>query len=117
MIGEPLRRREDLPLLRGRGRYVDDLDPPGVAHVAFVRSHHARARIVAVRAPARAPGLLRVLTAADLAGRARPMPVTAPDRAEVADAPHPILAFEEVRYVGQPVAAVVAESRPEAIDA
>src|SRR5436309_2844230 len=73
MIGQPLRRREDLPLVRGRGRYLDDLDLPGLAHVAFVRSHHARARIVDVRAPVRAPGLLRVLTAADLQGRAGPL--------------------------------------------
>jgi carbon-monoxide dehydrogenase large subunit len=96
---------------------VDDLDLPGLAHAAFVRSHHARARILDIRTPARAPGLLRVLTAAEVAGRARPLPVIAPEGVEVADAPHPILAAEEVRYVGQPVAAVVAESRAQAVDA
>ena len=117
MIGQPLRRREDLPLVRGAGRYIDDLAWPGLAHVAFVRSYHARARIVGVRAPSSAPGLLRVFTAADLAGRARPLPVIAPEGAEVADEPHPILAADEVRYVGQPVAAVVAESRAQAVDA
>ncbi len=103
--------------MRGAGRYVDDLDLPGLAHVAFVRSHHARARIVGVRVPARAPGLLRVLTAADLAGHARPLPVTTPEGADLADLPHPILAAEEVRYAGQPVAAVVADSRAHAVDA
>jgi carbon-monoxide dehydrogenase large subunit len=117
MIGKPLRRREDLPLVRGDGRYIDDLTLPGLAHVAFVRSHHARARIVGVHAPSRVPGLLRVLTASDLIGRARPLPVIAPEGAEVAEAPHPILAADEVRYAGQPVAAVVAESRAQAIDA
>jgi aerobic carbon-monoxide dehydrogenase large subunit len=117
VIGQSLRRREDLPLVRGRGRYVDDLDLPGLAHVAFVRSHHARARIVGVHAPARAPGLLRVLTAADLTGRARPLPVIAPEGAHLEDLPHPILAAEEVRYAGQPVAAVVAETRAQAVDA
>ena len=117
MIGQPLRRREDLPLVRGAGRYVDDLVPPGLAHVVFVRSYHARASIVGVRAPPSAPGLLRVFTAADLTGRARPMRVTAPEGAEVADEPHPILAADEVRYAGQPVAAVVAESRAQAVDA
>ena len=117
MIGQPLRRREDLPLLRGQGRYVDDLDLDGLAHVAFVRSHHARARILNIRLPDRAPGLLRVLTAADLAGRARPMPVIAPEGVHLEDLPHPILAGEEVRYVGQPIAAVVAESRAQAVDA
>ncbi len=117
MIGEPLRRREDLPLVRGAGRYVDDLALPGMAHVAFVRSHHARARIVGIRVPSRAPGLVRVFTAADLAGRARPFPVIAPEGAQLAEAPHPILASDEVRYAGQPVAAVVAESRAQAVDA
>ena len=117
MIGQPLRRREDLPLVRGAGRYIDDLAGPGQAHVAFVRSYHARARIVGVRAPSGAPGLCRVFTAADLAGRARPFPVIAPAGAEVADQPHPILAADEVRYVGQPIAAVVAESRAQAVDA
>jgi aerobic carbon-monoxide dehydrogenase large subunit len=117
MIGQPLRRREDLRLVRGQGRYVADLDLPGLAHVAFVRSYHARARIVDVRAPGHAPGLLRVLTAADLAGRARPLPVIAPEGVDVEDVAHPILAAEEVRYVGQPVAAVVAESRAQALDA
>ncbi|MBV8944672.1 MAG: xanthine dehydrogenase family protein molybdopterin-binding subunit [Solirubrobacterales bacterium] len=117
MIGRPLRRREDLPLVQGHGRYVDDLNPSGLAHVAFVRSHHARARIVGVRVPAVAPGLLRVLTAADLVGRARPLPVMEPQGAAVADVPHPILAEDEVRYAGQPVAAVVAESRAQAVDA
>ncbi|MBV8998218.1 MAG: xanthine dehydrogenase family protein molybdopterin-binding subunit, partial [Solirubrobacterales bacterium] len=117
MIGRPLRRREDLPLVRGRGRYVDDLDVPGMAHVVFVRSQDARARIAGVRVPSPAPGVLRVLTAADLAGRARSLPVIGVEDAEVADVPHPILASEEIRYAGQPVAAVVAESRAQAVDA
>ncbi len=117
MIGRPLRRREDLPLVRGAGLYVDDLVLPGMAHVAFVRSHHARARVLDIGLPASAPGLLRVLTAADLADRVRPLPVIAPENAHVEDLPHPILAGGEVRYVGQPVAAVVAESRAQAVDA
>jgi carbon-monoxide dehydrogenase large subunit len=117
MIGEPLRRREDLPLVRGRGRYVDDLDPPGLAHVVFVRSHEARARIVGVRRPARAPGLVRVITAEDLPASVRPFPVMRPPGVELAEASHPILAREEVRYAGQPVAAVIAESRAQAVDA
>ena len=117
MIGEPLRRREDLPLLRGQGRYVDDIDLPGLAHVVFVRSHDARARILDVGLPSSAPGLLGVLTARDLRGRARPLPVAELDDAELADLPHPILAADEVRYAGQPVAAVVAETRAQAVDA
>ncbi len=117
MIGQPLRRREDPPLVRGQGRYVDDIDMPGLAHVVFVRSHDARARILDVRLPASTPGLLGVLTARDLRGRARPLAVAELEGAELADLPHPILADEEVRYAGQPVAAVVAETRAQAMDA
>ena len=47
-IGEPVRRKEDLRLLTGRGRYVDDVAPAGLAHIVFVRSPHAHARIVAI---------------------------------------------------------------------
>jgi carbon-monoxide dehydrogenase large subunit len=117
MIGRPLRRREDLPLVRGAGCYVDDLDPPGLAHVAFVRSHHARARVLGVHVPSSALGLVRVLTAEDLPASVRPLPVMRLEDAEVADAPHPILARDEVRYAGQPVVAVIAESRAQAVDA
>ena len=117
MIGRPLRRREDLPLVRGHGRFVDDIDVPGLAHVVFVRSHEARARIVGIHVPPSAPGLLRVFTAADLRGRVRELPVSVPDGAELADLPHPILASDEVRYAGQPVAAVVAQTRAQAVDA
>jgi carbon-monoxide dehydrogenase large subunit len=117
LIGQPLRRREDLPLVRGQGRFVDDIELPGLAHVVFVRSHDARARILDVRLPSSAPGLLGVLTAEDLRGRARPLPVAELEGAELADLPHPILAADEVRYAGQPVAAVVAETRAQAVDA
>jgi carbon-monoxide dehydrogenase large subunit len=117
LVGAPIPRREDERILRGRGRYLDDIELPRQAHAAFVRSPHARARVAAVRAPERADGLVAVLTAADLAGAVRPFPVQAPEGAEVADAGHPVLADGEVRYVGQPVALVVATSRALAEDA
>jgi carbon-monoxide dehydrogenase large subunit len=117
LIGTPVPRREDERILRGRGRYLDDLDLPRQVHAAFVRAPHARARIAAIRAPERADGLVAVLTAADLAGRARPFPVQAPEGATVADAGHPVLADGEARYAGQPVALVLAESRALAEDA
>jgi carbon-monoxide dehydrogenase large subunit len=110
LVGRPLTRREDERILRGRTRFVDDIVPDGLVHIAFVRSLHARARILAIDGPA-------LVTAADLAGRVRPVPLTVPPGVEVADAAHPILADGEVRYVGQPVAAVVAASRAEAEDA
>ena len=82
-----------------------------------MRSPHAHARIGAVRAPREAPGLVAVLTSDELDGRARPLPIQLPHRAEGAAEPHPLLATGEVRYAGQPVAAVLAETRPLAEDA
>jgi carbon-monoxide dehydrogenase large subunit len=116
MIGRPLPRREDMPMVRGQACYLDDISLPGIAHAAFVRSHHAHAGITAIRAPDEAPGLLAVITARELRGRAAPFPIGAPHNVALADQPHPILAEDEVRYVGQPVAAVIATSRALAAD-
>ena len=113
LVGRPVRRREDERMLRGQARYLDDVELPRLAHVAFVRSPHAHARIRGIRKP---EGALLVLTAAELDGRAGPLPVMPVPGAELAPAPHPVLAADEVRYVGQPVAAVVAETRALAED-
>jgi aerobic carbon-monoxide dehydrogenase large subunit len=112
LVGRPIPRREDERVLRGRSRYLDDIDPPGVAHVAFVRSPFAHARIGGIAAP---PGAATLITAGDVHGR--PLPVMSFEGAEIADEPHPLLAAGEVRYAGQPVAAVIAESRALAEDA
>src|SRR5436305_4085133 len=104
-------------MVRGRARYLDDIQRPGMAYAAFVRSHHAHAAITEIRAPDEAPGLLAVITARELRGRVRPFQLDAPAGAELADQPHPILAEGEARYVGQPVAAVIASSRALAKDA
>ena len=117
LIGQPLPRREDERILRGQTTYLDDIELPGMAHAAFVRSPTAHARIAAVRAPADAPGLLAVITADDLGDGIRPFPVQVPPGVEAADEPHPVLASGEVRYVGQAVALVVAETRALAEDA
>jgi carbon-monoxide dehydrogenase large subunit len=117
LIGQSLKRREDLRFVRGRAQYLDDLALPRTAYAAFVRSPYARARILEVRSPEQAPGLLRVMTAADLVGRARPFAIARVEGMQVVNAPHPILAGDEVRYAGQPVAAVIAESRAGAEDA
>ena len=103
-------------MVRGQARYVDDITRPGMAHAAFVRSHHAHAAITAVRPPAEVPGMLAVLTAEELRDRVRPYPIDQPPGVELADEAHPILADGEVRYVGQPVAAVIATSLPLAKD-
>src|SRR5215207_9958817 len=85
-VGAPVARREDDRILRGLGRYLDDIELPRQAHAAFVRATFARARIVSIDVPESAPGLVRVFTAEDLRGRVRPFPVQTPDGATVADA-------------------------------
>ena len=117
LVGTPLRRREDERLLRGLGRYLDDIELPRLAHAAFVRSPHAHARILAIRAPApgATPALL-VLTAAEIGADVRDLPVNGIEGVELADAAHPVLARDVVRYVGEPVAIVVAETRALAED-
>jgi aerobic carbon-monoxide dehydrogenase large subunit len=117
-VGRPLRRREDFRLLTGRGRYVDDITPPGTLHLAILRSPHAHARITGIDlAQARAAAGVRLaLAGADLVGRIaniRPnwiLPGThVPDR--------PVLAIDRVRFVGECVALAVAETRAAALDA
>jgi carbon-monoxide dehydrogenase large subunit len=117
LAGQPLRRREDERILRGRTRYIDDIDPPGAAHVAFVRSPFAHARIGAIEVPDELDDVFAVITAADLEGRVGDLPVQGFDGGEVSAEGHPVLARDEVRYSGQPVAAVLAGSRAGAEDA
>ena len=81
-VGRPVLRFEDERVLRGQARYLDDLHLPGEAHVAFVRSPFARARIGGITKP---EGALHVLTAADLPPETAPLPVRTPEGAETAD--------------------------------
>jgi carbon-monoxide dehydrogenase large subunit len=117
VIGASVTRREDARVLLGQTRYLDDLNRAGLAHVAFVRSPHARASITGIEVPKQADGLISVITAADLDGRVRAFPVPPLDGAVLADEPHPVLARDEVRYAGQPIAAVIARTRALAEDA
>jgi aerobic carbon-monoxide dehydrogenase large subunit len=117
LVGRPVRRREDARILRGGTRYLDDIDPPGAAHVAFVRSPFAHARIGGVEVPDALEGVVAVIIAADLEGRIGDLPVQGFEGGRVSAEGHPVLAGEEVRYSGQPVAAVLAESRALAEDA
>jgi aerobic carbon-monoxide dehydrogenase large subunit len=117
LVGRPVRRREDERILRGRTRYLDDIDPPGAAHVSFVRSPFAHARIGGIAVPGRQAGVIAVITASDLEGRVSDLPVQGFEGGEVSAEGHPVLAGGEVRYAGQPVAAVLAESRALAEDA
>jgi carbon-monoxide dehydrogenase large subunit len=116
-VGRPVRRREDERILRGGTRYLDDIDPPEAAHVAFVRSPFAHARIGGIVVPDGLEGVHAVLTAAELEGRVRDLPVQGFEGGRVDTEGHPVLARAEARYSGQPVAAVLAESRALAEDA
>jgi carbon-monoxide dehydrogenase large subunit len=119
LVGNRINRKEDPRLLTGAGRFVDDVVVPGMLHVAFARSDIARGRIVAVDiTDAReATGVVAVLTAADLNHLlAGPMGAT-PVLSMGPPGPNKVLADDEVRYVGDPYALVVAESRALAEDA
>jgi carbon-monoxide dehydrogenase large subunit len=118
MIGRPVRRLEDERFLTGQGRYVADLALPGMLHLAFVRSPHAHARLGAIdtAGAAGAPGVVACVTGGDLRHRVRP--VRAPSRMKTYTATEfPALALGKVRYAGEAVAAVVADSRYTAEDA
>ena len=123
-IGMPVRREEDFRLLRGKGRYVDDVKEVNDAHGYVVRSPHAHARIAAldVGRARTASGVLCVLIGEDLArrGLGTLMPAVRRRRRNGASAfvcPQPLLAGDRVRYVGDPVAFIVAETVNQAKDA
>lgn len=118
MIGTRVVRTEDPDLVTGRGTFVDNLSLPGATHVVFVRSTIAHARILSIDAnEARLmPGVLGVFTAADLSADGfGPVPIDMP--LLPADIARGALATDTVRFVGELVAAVVAESRAQAVDA
>lgn len=116
-IGRSLRRVEDARLVAGAGRFVDDHQPEGCLHVAFLRSPHARATIAAldVTAARAAPGVALVATGEDVAALAAP--AVNPIVAGMQVPPCPILARGEVCAVGEAIAAVVADSPEAARDA
>ena len=123
-IGQGIRRFEDLRLLRGQGRYHNDVNLPGQAHAVLVRSPHAHARIRSIDTSAalRAPGVLAVLTGADVArdglGTMRmTLRRQRPDGSPMFASPHRGLTQDRVRHVGDPVALVIAETPAEARDA
>lgn len=121
-IGQPVLRKEDPILLQGQGSYTDDLALPGQVHAAFVRSPHAHGILKAVdlEAARAMPGVLGAYAAEDLAGYG-PMPnimsLKNRDGSPMAKPARPPLASGKVRYVGDPIAFVVAESAAEAREA
>src|SRR5947209_434307 len=118
-VGQRLRRKEDPPLITGRGVYTDDMVLPGMLYAAFVRSPEAHARIVSIDASAalERPGIHAVLTGADL-DLAAGMPMAwVPPGVEIKTPEHWPLARGEVKHVGQAVAAVFGEDKYAVVDA
>jgi carbon-monoxide dehydrogenase large subunit len=122
-IGTPMERREDLRFLRGRGSYVDDLKIPGLLHAVILRSQvaHGRIKSIDTSRALKCPGVHAVITAADMKGqmnghvpivpmRLQPLPEFKPFE-------QPVIAHEKVRYVGEPIAVVLALSVAAAEDA
>jgi carbon-monoxide dehydrogenase large subunit len=128
VLGEPLKRREDPEFLRGEAKFTADVNLPGMTHVAILHSTQPHARITSIdtSAAAKMPGVIRIFTGADLAGKMMPMVcIWKPAGVESHFPPHPYglpgsqtaLATDRVRYAGEWVAAVVAGTREQAYDA
>ena len=119
LFGAPIKRREDPRLLAGQGRFVDDVDLPGLLHAAVLRSPHAHARLrqidtSAVRCLA---GVHGVFTASDLGSVGRRSPLLIPHDCLSQPLTQYPLAVDTVNYVGEAVALIVAEDRATAEDA
>ena len=131
-IGKPVRRREDARLLTGGGRFADDTNLPGQGYACMVRSPHAHALIAGINTGPAAgmPGVIAVLTGSDaesdglqpiphrpVPANPHEVPLKSGDGSPFFLAPHPVLAVDKVRHVGEAVAVVVAETTSQATDA
>ena len=123
LLGRPLIRNEDPVLLRGQAQFVDDVELPGALHATFLRSPYAHATLGRIDTSAARlhPGVIAVYTAADLGSVCRPSPLVVPPAPVPGlvfnQATHTPLAVGKVRYAGEPVAMIIAESRYIAEDA
>jgi xanthine dehydrogenase molybdopterin-binding subunit B len=111
-IGTPMERREDLRFLRGRGEYVDDVQMPGVVYAVMLRNAVGHGRIVGIDITEALgmPGIHAILTAEDLPGGSVIIPTRVMPLPEFKPFEQPVLAREKVRYVGEPIAMVLADS-------
>ncbi|MEJ8836177.1 xanthine dehydrogenase family protein molybdopterin-binding subunit [Ramlibacter sp. AN1133] len=122
-IGEAVRRKEDYRFLTGSGQYTDDINLPNQRYAVFVRSPHAHANIRGIDTSRAAgmPGVARVFTGQDVAGKMNGLPcgwlITSTDGTPMKEPPHPVLAQGKVRYVGDHVAMVVADTLEQARNA
>jgi aerobic carbon-monoxide dehydrogenase large subunit len=125
LMGVRVKRKEDPRLITGAGSYVGDMTLPGMRHVAFVRSPYAHARIrgIDTSAALARPGVVAVVTGADLASSYEPMPMSSAGETGTNDAgaspgrTHYALSVDRVRHVGEAVAAVIADTPATAADA
>jgi carbon-monoxide dehydrogenase large subunit len=120
-IGKAVRRKEDARFLTGRGNYTDDINRPHQLHATFVRSPHAHAAVARIdlTAAKAAPGVVAIYTGDDVkASGIGGLPcgwlITSKDGSPMVEPPHPILAIDRVRHVGDPVAVVIAETKDQA---
>jgi aerobic carbon-monoxide dehydrogenase large subunit len=123
-IGAPVRRKEDRRFITGKGHYTDDINRPGQTYAFFVRSPHAHASIKSIdtRSAASMPGVVAILSGADLAGDKIGglicgWMIHSKDGSPMKAAPHPALAHGKACHVGDPVAVVIAETLAQARDA
>src|SRR5262249_11742367 len=123
-IGTSVRRREDFRFLTGGGTYTDDINRPGQHYAYILRSPHAHAGIgvIDTAAAQRAPGVVAVYTGKDMAadgvgGLPCGWQIHSKDGSPMGEPPHPVLAVNRVRYVGDPVAVIVAATLAQARDA
>ena len=110
-IGAPMERREDLRFLRGRGEYVDDVAMPGLLYAVILRSSVAHGRLVSIDASAalKMPGVHSVITGADMPGGPPIIPMRLQPLPEFKPFEQPVIAHDKVRYVGEPIAVVLAD--------
>ena len=123
-IGAAVRRKEDQRFITGKGHYTDDINRPGQGHAYFLRSPHAHAKIKSVdsKSAAAMPGVLAVLTGAELAadkigGLICGWMIKSKDGSPMKAAPHPAIAHGKANHVGDAVAVVIAETLAQAKDA
>jgi carbon-monoxide dehydrogenase large subunit len=118
-VGSPVERLEDLKFLRGKGQYVDDIHMEGVLHAVMLRSSiaHGRIRSLDVSAARAMPGVHSVVTAADMPEKMPIIPLRLMPQPELEPFGQPVIAADKVRYVGEVIAMVLAESQAEAEDA
>ena len=119
LVGRPIERVEDLRLLRGKGRFVDDIEREGQLHAAIFRSSvaHGILRCIDVSRAKSLPGVHAVLTAQDIGLPVPRIPVRLFPNPQMEPFRQPVIAFEKVRFVGEPIAIVIAETPAIAEDA